>query len=114
MAYIGNIEGIDAICAYVDETPLDHQVAELFSTFDPEDEVIILTDIMQGSVNQAFAPYVGEHVFLVAGVNVALALELAFAAEPITAADIEASIEMARQSICLMNTSHADIDEEDE
>lgn len=114
MEYIGNVEGMDVICAYVDETPLDRQVAEVFATYEPEDEVLILTDIMQGSVNQAFAPYVGEHVFLVAGVNVALALELAFAEEPLTEAVIEAAIDMARSSICLMNTSQADVDEEDE
>ena len=30
MEYIGNIEGLDVICAYVDETPLEDQVAEVF------------------------------------------------------------------------------------
>ena len=114
MEYIANIEGINAICAYVDETPLDSQVAELFATFDPADEVLILTDIMQGSVNQAFAPYVNDHVFLIAGVNVALCLELAFAAEPLTVEQIEESLAMARQSMMLMNTATADIDDEDE
>lgn len=114
MDYIGNIKGIDVICAYVGETPLDRQIAELFAGYNPEDEVLVLTDILQGSVNQAFAPYVGERVFLVAGTNVALALELALAEEPLTVQDIEDAIGMARQSMRLMNTAIVDIDEEDE
>lgn len=114
MDYIGNIKGIDVICAYVGETPLDRQVAELFAGYDSEDEVLVLTDILQGSVNQAFAPYMGERVFLVAGANVALALELALAEEPLTVKDIENAIGTARQSMRLMNTARVDIDEEDE
>lgn len=114
MEYIGNVKDINVICAYVDEVPLERQVAEVFATFDPADEVLILTDIMQGSVNQKFAPYINDHVFLVAGANVALALELAFAAEPLSAAAIEASIAIARQSMVLMNTQVASIDEDDE
>ena len=112
MEYIANIEGLNVICAYVDETPLEDQVAEVFSAFDPADEVLVLTDILQGSVNQAFAPYVNDHVFLVAGVNVALALELAFAAEPLTYEDIEEALGMARQSMVLMNTAVADVGED--
>lgn len=114
MDYIGNIKGVDVICAYVGETPLDRQVAELFASYSPEDEVLVLTDILQGSVNQAFAPYMGEHVFLVTGTNVALALELALAAEPLTIKDIEDAIGMAQQSMRLMNTARVDIGEEDE
>lgn len=114
LEFIGGVQNIDVICAYIDETPLDEQVAELFGTFAPDDEVLILTDIMQGSVNQAFAPYMGEKVFLVAGANVACALELALSDEPLTAPCIENVIEMARQSIVLMNTYQVAEDDDDE
>lgn len=114
MNFIGNIEGIEVICAYVDQTPLEDQVAELFSRFDADDEVLVMTDIIQGSVNQKFVPYLNDHVFLVAGVNVPLALELAFAAEPLTTADIEACIAAAQDSIKLINTLQLDEDDDDE
>ena len=97
--FLGNKTELDVICAYVDETPLVSQVDELFSAFSPDDEVLILTDILQGSVNQAFAPYINDHVFLVAGVNVALSLELCLSAEGLTVEGIEEAIEMGRQSM---------------
>ena len=112
--FLGGPTDMDVICAYVDETPLEDQVAEVFAKFDPADEVLVFTDILQGSVNQRFAPYVGEHVFLIAGANVALTLELALAAEPLTCEGIEAARQLARQSMCLINTFQADVDDEDE
>ena len=87
---------------------------ECFAKFDPDDEVLVLTDILQGSVNQAFAPYMGENTFLVAGANVACALELALSSEPLTAPYIENVIEMARQSMRLMNTYRVADDDDDE
>lgn len=114
LEFIGGVEGVTAISAYVDETPLEDQVAEAFANVGPDDEVLVLTDIMQGSVNQAFAPYMGEHVFLVAGVNVALSLELTLDPTPLTAERIEEAVLMAAQSMRLMNTYVVEDDDEDE
>lgn len=114
LEFIGGVEGVTAISAYVDETPLEDQVAEAFANVGPDDEVLVLTDIMQGSVNQAFAPYMGEHVFLVAGVNVALSLELTLDPMPLTAERIEEAVLMATQSMRLMNTYVVEEDDEDE
>lgn len=110
LEFIGGVQNTDVICAYVDETPLDEQVSELFASFDPDDEVLVLTDIMQGSVNQAFAAYMGEKVFLVAGANVACALELILSDEPLTTSYIERAVEVARQSMVLMNTYQVEED----
>lgn len=114
LEFIGGVENMRAVCAYVDETPLEEQAAEAFSAVAPEDEVLVLTDILQGSVNQAFAPYVGDHVFLVAGVNVALCLELALSAEPLSVAAIDAAIEQARSAMVLVNTYATEVGEDDE
>lgn len=102
------------ICAYVDESPLEPQVEAVFEQFAPEDEVLVLTDILAGSVNQKFLPYANDHVFVVAGINVVLAMELCLAPAPLTAAGIEASIAMASQSIKLINTIQIEDDEDDE
>jgi PTS system mannose-specific IIA component len=114
LEFLGNDAELNVICAYVDNTPLSEQVEKVFSAFDPEDEVLILTDILQGSVNQAFAPYMGPHTFLIAGVNVALALELCLAPEPLTEEGIEQTIELGRQSIRLVNTIDVSAGEDDE
>lgn len=114
LEFIGGVENMRAVCAYVDEVPLEEQVAEAFASVGPEDEVLVLTDILQGSVNQAFAPYVGERVFLVAGVNVALCLELALSAEPLSSEGINAAIGQARSAMVLVNTYAAEVGEDDE
>ena len=93
LEFIGGVENMRAVCAYVDETPLD---------------------ILPGSVNQAFAPYISDRVFLVAGVNVALCLELALSAEPLSTEIISAALEQARAAMVLVNTYAAEVGEDDE
>lgn len=114
LEFIGGVEHMRAVCAYVDETPLEDLVEEAFASVGPEDEVLVLTDILQGSVNQAFASHMGERVFLVAGVNVACCLELALSAEPLSAESIEATLAQARASMVLVNTYAADAGDDDE
>ena len=114
LEFIGGVENMRAVCAYVDETPLEEQAAEAFAAVAPEDEVLVLTDILQGSVNQAFAPYISDRVFRVAGVNVALCLELALSAEPLSTEIISAALEQARAAMVLVNTYAAEVGEDDE
>ena len=114
LEFLGAKCDFHVICAYVDEHPLEPQVAAVFDQFGPDDEVLVLTDILAGSVNQKFMPYVGPNVFVVAGVNVVLAMELCLAPAPLTNEGIEEAIAMASQSIRLINTFAVEDDEEDE
>lgn len=114
LEFLGCKNDFKVVCAYVDDEPLAPQVAKIFESIDPEDEVLVCTDIMQGSVNQAFVPYMGSKVFLVAGVNVALVFELCLKPGELTCEEIEASVEMARQSMKLINTVQVEDDEDDE
>ena len=47
LEFIGGVENMRAVCAYVDETPLEEQVAAAFASVAPDDEVLVLTDILQ-------------------------------------------------------------------
>lgn len=64
------------ISAYTDDTKIEDKIADLLESFSEEDEVVILTDMLSGSVNQAMIPYRGDHVFLITGFNLPLALEI--------------------------------------
>ena len=97
-----------------DGCSLDETVAKIFSEIDAGDEVLVLTDIMQGSVNQAFAPYISDHVFLVAGVNVACCLELALETGPLTPEFIRETIEQASRQMVFMNECQVEECEDDE
>lgn len=114
LEFIGGVENMRAVCAYVDETPVADLVAAAFAQVGPDDEVLVLSDILQGSVNQAFVPYLGERVFIVAGVNVACCLELALSAEPLTCDFIEQTLEQARSAMVLLNTYAVEAEEDDE
>lgn len=114
LEFVGGELGIIDISAYVDETPLDDQVEAVFSRFAPTDEVLVLTDMLQGSVNQAFRRYMSDHVFLVTGINLPCALELALCGGPLTADVVRQAIEDARQQLLLVNDQVVEIDEYDE
>ena len=114
LEFIGGVQNMRAVCAYVDETPLEELVAEAFAEVAPDDEVLVLSDILQGSVNQAFVPYLGERVFVVSGVNVACCLELALGPAPLTTAFIEEPVEQARRAMVFLNTYDVAADEGDE
>lgn len=114
LEFLGAKCDFHVICAYVDDTPLEPQVESVFDAISPDDEVLVLTDILAGSVNQKFLPYVAPNVFVVAGVNVVLAMELCLAPAPLTAEGIQNAIDMAGQSIKLLNTIQVEDDEDDE
>ena len=42
-----------AVNAYTTQIPLENQLQSVFEEFETEDEIVILTDMLTGSVNQA-------------------------------------------------------------
>ena len=71
------------INAYLDDETkdIDTVVAELFASFDDEDEVVVLVDLMGGSVYQKFYPYMSEKVHVICGMNLPMALSFVLAPE---------------------------------
>lgn len=104
------------INAYVDDRELDDQIREVFSSFDPEDEVIIMTDMLGGSVNQHFCPYMSERCHLICGINLICALGLVLLPEnePVTAKDIREIVEDARSHLIYVNEYESPEDQKDE
>ncbi len=106
------------VSAYMNATgdeDLASVVADLFATFDPDDKVVVMTDLMSGSVNQKFFPYMNDHVLLLSGVNVPLAMQLMLADEDdLTPEYIEECVQEARDQLLLLNTREAEESEDDE
>ena len=63
----GATKTIYDINAYLDDETkdIDTVVAELFASFDDEDEVVVLVDMMGGSVYQKFHPYMSDKVHVI-------------------------------------------------
>ena len=104
------------INAYVDDRELDDQIQDVFSAFSPEDEVIMMTDMLGGSVNQHFCPYMSEKRHLICGVNLICAMGLVLLPEdvPLTPESIREVVEDSRSHLIYVNEYETPDDQKDE
>ena len=119
MAGIGNLQDFAVLSAYVDNKPIEGQIEEIFDQFDKEDEVIVLTDLLGGSVNQKFFPYINQpHTHLITGMNLSLAMAITM--EPVDGylmpEKIQSIVSDAQSQVKYVNelANSADEDDEDE
>ena len=87
------------------EQNLESRVKELFDTFDPQDEVIVLTDLLGGSVYQKFYPYISERVHVFCGMNLPMAMSMVLAQEdvPFSEKRISEILEECKNQIVYVN-----------
>lgn len=114
--FAGDQQEVQFICAYVDNTPLEKTIAEYFEKQKPETEIIVFTDLLGGSVNRAFLPYMKrEHTHVIAGVHLAVVLEFILKPDDyLTSKEVEEVLENSKQSIAYMNTYKIEKDLEDD
>jgi len=109
-----------SLSAYSVENDLEGISAALKQFFDgleTSDQVLVFTDISQGSTTQLFYPYLKTHqMHLIAGGNLALILSLMLYPDdqPLTEAQIREEIQMARAHMHYVNDSEIIINEADE
>ena len=106
------------INAYLDDETkdIDTVVAELFASFDDEDEVVVLVDMMGGSVYQKFYPYMSEKVHVICGMNLPMALALVLAPEDerLTSEKVEQVLMDCKNQLVYVNKMAESVDEDDE
>lgn len=113
----GGVQQTIALSAYLDNRPLQDTVDELMKGFADEDEVVVLTDLTSGSVNQQFFRYRNrEHTHIVSGMNLPLALLIAMEpqGEYITTERMRQMVEEAQSEMKYVNDLVDDGDDEDE
>ena len=73
---MGEQPDFSLLCAYTTEVSIETQIKQLVDSF-VEEDVIILTDVFGGSVNNYFMKYIEQkNIHLVTGVNLPLLLEI--------------------------------------
>lgn len=114
----GATKTIYDINAYLDDETkdIDTVVAELFASFDDEDEVVVLVDMMGGSVYQKFYPYMSEKVHVICGMNLPMALSFVLAPEDkcLTSEKVEQVLMDCKNQLVYVNKMAASVDEDDE
>ncbi len=93
---------IYAVNAYVDDRDAALQLKTIIESFENQEEIIIFTDLMCGSMTQAVAPYPGDNVRCITGINLPLILQF----EPTSTIDdayIEHTIQEAQKQMVFVN-----------
>lgn len=109
-------QNVQTLCAFLGDRPVEDEVREYFAGVAPEDEVIIFTDLMGGSVNRAFLPYLSRpHTHLVAGMNLGLILETVMAEEGyLSTEEMAEKVELGKKGLVYLNEYHVTFDEDDD
>ena len=108
---------LTVLSAYVDNKPIEGQIEEIFNQFDKNDEVVVLTDLLGGSVNQKFFTYISRpHTHVITGMNLSLAMAITM--EPVdgylTSEKIQSIVSEAQNQVKYVNELAADSSEDDE
>ena len=97
----------------MDEKNVSEQLDAFYETVGEDDQVILLSDLYGGSVNQQMYMYLTKpNTMLVAGVNLALVLELT-ALDSITEEGLERLVEQSRQALKVVKPEESKTEEED-
>lgn len=113
---LGKNNHIDTICAYVDES-VDYQevIKETIVKHNYEDtDLIVLTDLLGGSINNEFLKYINDYDFLlVSGMNLALLIEIAVR-NKVDEADIRELLDNCQSNMQLFSKLSLDSIEDDD
>ena len=118
--FLTSMDGIIDISAYMDDTDLPTQIKELFDSFDPEDEVVMMTDMLGGSVNQEAIKYLQyPNVYIITGMSLPIVLSIVLSLSSYDKVDetvIRSAIEDAKQQTVFVNdvVRNLEADDEDE
>ena len=103
---IGEREDVSYYCAYVEPGVIyKEKLLEEIANYSKEDEIIILTDIFGGSVNNELAELMSRgNVHLISGVNLILLISLLVSSEDEKVEDmIQRCIEEAKKGMLYCN-----------
>ncbi|MCG0835839.1 PTS family mannose/fructose/sorbose porter component IIA [Lactiplantibacillus plantarum] len=116
--FAGDDLNVEVVTAYMSNTPVDEDLERAMAKFGEDDEVVILTDLMAGSVNQKATQYLNRpHTHILTGMNLPLAMALIMepANQYLTTERIEAIVTDAKNQIVYINQLNlGDKDDEDE
>lgn len=102
------------IDAYLDQHSMEEKLDELFQSIPDTEQVIMLSDLYGGSVNQKMYLRLSRpNTFLIAGMNLALVLQLLLKTEPLNHERLEEIVEESRKALTLVELQSTSVEEED-
>ena len=72
-----DLDQIETICAYMDNQPVEQQFKDVLGEINEQDEYLIFTDMLGGSVNQEAVKYLNyPNVYVVTGMSLPIVLSV--------------------------------------
>ena len=100
--------------AYVTQESVQEHLDKFYETVNEDDTVLLLSDLYGGSVNQVMYTYLEKpNTTLIAGVNLALVMELAVR-EEITVEEVKQLVEQSREMLRVVEFEKNEEVKEDE
>lgn len=101
----GGHDNVKCYCAYANgQEDLDANIRSLLESYDKDDEIIVVTDILGGSVCCAFLRQTTRpNLHVLAGLSLPLLLELFTGEERPLEEMLETAMQYARESVCYCN-----------
>lgn len=115
-----DLDQIETICAYMDNQPVEKQFKDVLGNINEQDEYLIFTDMLGGSVNQEAIKYLNyPNVYVVTGMSLPIVLSVVLtlkACDQIDETLIRSAIEDAKGQIVYVNDmmKNVGVDEDDE
>ncbi|TDW16379.1 PTS system mannose-specific IIA component [Breznakia blatticola] len=98
----GDRNDIDIIDAYVNSDSIIDEVKKYFSS-QVDNEIIVFTDLLAGSVNREIMRYMNENVHIISGFNLPFVLEMLFYDEEMDTTFLNEKIVQAREQMVYVN-----------
>lgn len=112
---LGGHDRLTCFDSYIDEHSLNDALDQFFQSVEPEEQVILLSDMYGGSVNSTMYTYLNHpNTTLVTGVNLALVIGLIILETPITRDVLDQIVTQSREAIRIVESEETDILEENE
>ncbi|MFV0479066.1 MAG: PTS sugar transporter subunit IIA [Anaerorhabdus sp.] len=110
---LGNSDKVTVFDAYLDDRNVAAEVEKFYETVSEYEEVLLLSDLYGGSVNQVlFACLQRENTRLVAGVNLAFVLEVAIR-EAISDEELSEIVNQSREMLRIVINDDEEVETED-
>lgn len=114
------LDQIETICAYMDNQPVEQQFKDALGNINEQDEYLIFTDMLGGSVNQEAIKYLSyPNVYLITGMSLPIVLSVILtvnSCEKIDESMIRNALEDAKGQTVYVNDTlkNVGVDEDDE
>ncbi len=102
------------IDAYLDQGSVEEKLDQYFQSISDSEQVIMLSDIYGGSVNQKMYLHLSRpNTFLITGINLALVLQLLMEPKPVSLDRLKEIVEESRNALKFVEFESTGVEDKD-